>query len=192
MDARNVRLKRKVTHSDPLTPKQQAVRLGVAVVAMLVLFVIGVKWYNENRNISLNSSSDLESRGLYLKLSMHKSSYAEGEPVDIQLLVRNISEKPVTLDFEHNLEFDITVQNELDLLFTQIPRNIWQYSHKYTPVAKAHSITISPGKEQVFRGSWDQRNFDGTQVKPGRYIITGYLKAKNHEERLQLRGQTQN
>ena len=190
---RNVRLKRKVTSVEPLTPQQQMFRFGLALVALVILFILGVKWFAENRSKMLNSSAELDSRGLYLKLSMKKSSYMGGEPVDVQLLVKNISEKDVVLNFDTNLEFDFTVQSELDLLFTQIPQNIWQYSSEpeHIPQPKAHSITISPGKEQVFRGTWGQQMFSGAKVKPGRYIITGYLKSSNHAETLQLRGQTQ-
>jgi hypothetical protein len=122
----------------------------------------------------LNSSAELDSRGLYLKLSMKKSSYMGGEPVDVQLLVKNISEKDVVLNFDTNLEFDFTVQSELDLLFTQIPQNIWQYSSEpeHIPQPKAHSITISPGKEQVFRGTWGQQMFSGAQSQARGVILS--------------------
>lgn len=193
MDARNVRLKRKVTSVEPLSPQQQMFRFAMALLAVIILFILGVKWFAENRNKMLNSSADIESRGLYLKLSMKKASYAGGEPIDVHLLVKNISEKDVVLNFDTDLEFDFTVQSELDLLFTQIPQNIWQYSSEpdHIPKPKPHSITIAPGKEQVFRGTWGQQMFSGQKVKPGRYIITGYLKSSNHAETLQLRGQTQ-
>ena len=193
MDARNVRLKRKVVTAEPLSPQQQMLRFGLALVAILILFVLGVKWFAENRNRMLSSSADLESRGLYLKLSMKKASYLGGEPIDVQLLVKNISDKNAVLNFDNDLEFDFTVQSELDLLFTQIPQSIWQYSSEpdHIPRPKAHSITIAPGKEQTFRGTWNQQMFSGAKVKPGRYIITGYLKSSNHAETLQLRGQTQ-
>jgi len=192
MDARNVRLKRKVVAAEPLSPQQQMVRFGLALLAVIILFILGVKWFAENRNKMLNASADLESRGLYLKLSMKKDSYLGGEPIDVQLLVKNISDKDVTLQFDYDLEFDFTVQSEMDLLFTQIPQNIWQYSSEpeHIPRPKAHSITIAPGKEQVFRGTWNQQMFNGRKVKPGRYIITGYLKSSNYAETLQLRGQT--
>lgn len=192
MDARNVRLKRK-SQLEPLTPQQQMVRFVLALIAILILFVVGVKWFAENRNRELKASSDIESRGLYLKLSMKKSSYGTGEPIDVQLLVKNISDKDVTLNFETTLEFDFTVQRELDLLFTQIPQNIWQFSSEPENAAKpkAHNVVIAPGKERVFRGTWKQQTFSGKAVKPGRYIITGYLKSSNHAETLQLRGQTQ-
>lgn len=193
MDARNVRLKRKVTAVEPLSPKQQMVRFGLALVAVLVLFVLGVKWFAENRSGALNSTAALESGGLYLKLSMAKASYGTSEPVDVVLQVKNISDKDAVLNFETNLEFDFTVQSEMDLLFTQIPQNIWQYSSEpeHIPQPKAHSIHIAPGKEQIFKGRWNQQMFSGAKVKPGRYIITGYLKSSNHSETLQLRGQTQ-
>jgi hypothetical protein len=193
MDARNVRLKRKVSASDEPSPQQQFLRFGLALGAVLVLFVFGVKWFNENRHKTLNTSADLESRGLYLKLSMRKESYGAGEPVDVQLLVKNISDKDIVLNFDNDLEFDFTVQSELDLLFTQIPQNIWQHSSapENVPKPKAHSLTIAPGKEKLFRATWRQQTFSGQKVKPGRYIITGYLKSSNHAETLQLRGQTQ-
>ncbi|MFN8612453.1 MAG: BsuPI-related putative proteinase inhibitor [Vulcanimicrobiota bacterium] len=193
MDARNVRLKRKVTAVEPLSPQQQMVRFGLALLAILVLFVLGVKWFAENRQSALNSSADLESHGLYLKLSMAKSSYGTSEPIDVVLQVKNISDKDTVLNFDTDLEFDFTVQSEMDLLFTQIPQNIWQYSSEpeHIPRPKAHSITIAPGKEHIFKGRWNQQMFSGAKVKPGRYIITGYLKSTNHSEQLTLRGRTE-
>lgn len=192
MDSRNVRLKRKAGDGEDLPKEQQMLRFGIAVVALLILFMVGLKWFADRSRRQLSSSADLESRGLYMKLSMAKSSYAAGEPIDVLLLVKNISDKNVTLNFEEDLEFDFTVQSELDLLFTQIPQNIWQYSSEpeHVPRPKKHSITIAPGKGQTFKGVWKQQNFSGARVKPGRYIITGYLKSSNYAERLQLRGQT--
>lgn len=193
MDARNVRLKRRVSQGEPLTERQQMIRFVLAIVAVLVLFILGVKWFNESRNRALSSSAELASRGLFLKLSMGKSQYNAGEPVEVQLLVKNVSDQEVTLQFDDDLEFDLTVQSEMDLLFTQIPQNIWQLSSEpdHRPRPSAHSIKIGPGKEHAFRGTWRQQTFGGGRVKPGRYIINGYLKANNHAETLQLRGQTQ-
>ena len=166
--------------------------MGLAIVALLVLFVVGVKWYAERKSGVLVNNAELDSRGLYLKLSMKKASYNAGEPIDIQLLVRNISDKDVPLHFDTNVEFDFTVQSELDLLFTQVPRSIWQHSSAppNVPKPQVHTIHIAPGKEKVFRASWKQQTFGEAQVKPGRYIITGYLKSSNHAETLQLRGET--
>jgi flagellar biogenesis protein FliO len=42
---RNVRLKRKVTSVEPLTPQQQMFRFGLALVALIILFILGVKWF---------------------------------------------------------------------------------------------------------------------------------------------------
>lgn len=192
MDSRTVRLKRKNAEAEHLTKEQQMVRFAIAAVALLILFVVGLKYFADRSRRQLSSSSDLQSRGLHMKLSMSKSSYREGEDIVVNLLVHNISEKDVTLNFPDDLEFDFTVQSELDLLFTQIPQNIYQYSSEaeHFPHKKPHSIVLAPGKQQTFRGVWKQQNFSGQRVKPGRYIITGYLKSSNYAEQLQLRGQT--
>lgn len=190
MDARNARLKRKASAGAPLTPTQQAIRFVLALVAIGVLFMVAVRYFAERR--TLDSSAALESRGLYLKLAMGKSSYGAGEPVTVSLDVRNISDKEVKLDFPNDLEFDLTVQSELDLLFTSIPRNIWQYSAEaeHLPRPRPHSIKIAPGATHHFKGVWRQLDYGGKPVKPGRYIVTGLLKSSNYSEILQVGSQT--
>ena len=189
-ETRQIRLKRKADDDEP-TGIRQILTFGLILLILFVGFVFAVRYVVAKRQ-SLNSSIDTQSEGLYLKLSMKKTSFTPGEPIDLDLLARNLTEKEIKLEFDTDIEFDLVVQAEMDILVAQVPQNIWQYSSdtSHLPKAKPHSVIIPPGQEMGFRARWNQRNFKGQQVKAGRYIITGFLLAKNRNERLQLRGET--
>lgn len=189
-ETRQVRLKRKADSDEP-SKVRQVVTFGVVVVILLVGFMFAVRYVVSKRQ-DLTSSSNVQSEGLYLQLAMRKTSYNPGEPIDIDLTARNVTDKTIKLDFATDLEFELLVQSEMDLLFAQIPQNIWQYSSDSDHISKpkAHTLAILPGQEVTFRARWNQKNFKGEPVNPGRYCITGFLQAKNRTERLQLRGET--
>jgi hypothetical protein len=135
-------------------------RFGLALAAVLVLFVLGVKWFAENRSGALNSTAALESGGLYLKLSMAKASYGTSEPIDVVLQVKNISDKDAVLNFDNDLEFDFTVQSEMDLLFTQIPAEhlaVQQRTGAHSPDPKPTASTLPRAKSRFLRGAGTSR-----------------------------------
>lgn len=164
---------------------------ALTIALVLVLIVIGFRIFADHKR-GLMASSQLESEGLLLQLSMSKTTYKPGETIDIKLVAKNISPNKIKLEFDSGLEFDLVVQSEIDLKFAQIPRSVWQYSANSgaSISGNPHSVNIDPGGEHEFKSLWNQRNFKGQLVEPGRYVITGYLLAKNRNERLQLRGET--
>ena len=189
-ETRHVRLKRK-PDSEESSRFRQAVVFLLVLGILLVAFMLAIRYVVAVRH-DLNSSSTVQSEGLYLQLSMKKTSFAPGEPINIELSAKNVTDRTIKLNFENDLEFDLVVQNEMDLLFAQVPQAVWQYSSESEHFAKPkpHSLTIQPGQEIGFRARWSQHNFKGELVKPGRYCITGFLLAKDRMERLQLRGET--
>lgn len=191
-ETRQVRLKRRVEVDSGATDTtfRQKATFAAVLILLLIGFMVGVRFFAAQKDLSL--TANVKSEGLFLQLSMPKTNYDPGEPINIQLLAKNISEKEVTLEFETDVEFDFIVQSEMDLMFAQVPTNVWQFSSdpEHLPHPKPHVVKIPPGKEKIFTATWNQKNFKGERVKPGRYIITGFLKAKNRDDKLQLRGET--
>jgi hypothetical protein len=182
---------RTVRDEEEANPFIQWLLFGFAITFVVVGVMWGIRHFSDIKK-GLNSTSSIESQGLLLRLSMKKITYVPGERIDVSLCARNVTPDPLKLEFESSLEFDLVVQSELDLKFAKVPQNIWQFSANSgkVPVAKLHSIVIEPGQEQAFNAYWDQRDLKGKMVEPGRYVLTGYLLAKDRHERLQVRGET--
>ncbi|MGE0488428.1 MAG: BsuPI-related putative proteinase inhibitor [Vulcanimicrobiota bacterium] len=186
---RKVRLKRRAPKRE-VDPKKAALAFGSLLILCIATFFVVINYVVEQDQSKLNRTADLESQGLYFTLEMDKSRYKLGEPIDVKLSVRNITSSPITLKFDQDQEFDFLVQKEMNLLFAQVPMNVWRFSNKQIPHEDPHSITIPPGKVRVFSGTWEQEDAKGKTVRPGQYVITGYLRAENRNETLQLRGAT--
>lgn len=189
MKTRKVRLKRK---EEP----EKVTRKGLIVfVVLLVLcvvgFVFGVRMGVARKDAKLLGSSDMKTRGLYYQLKMERTNYRLGEPIKVQLSITNVSSAPIALKFPKNLEFEITVRKEVDLLFAQVPKEIWKLSENQMVYPDAHDSIVDPGKTLNFHGVWDQKDREGKPVKPGNYQLIGNLLADDRPESLALRGKTE-
>ena len=170
-------------------------RKGIVVFVLLLVlavvgFIVGVRLGVARKDSKLVNSSDLTNKGLYYQLKMEKTEYDIGEPISVQLSVTNVTSSPIVLNFQKNLEFDLTVRKEVDLLFAQVPKTVWRLSEKQMVYKDNHVLRVDAGKTLTFKGTWDQTNRDEEAVKPGRYQIIGNLLADNREESLQIKGQT--
>lgn len=188
MKTRKVRLKRR---SEPETvTKKGTIAFLVLLVLSVCLFIVGVRLGVSKKDANLVSSSELETRGLYYELKMEKTRYKLGEPINVQLSVTNVTSAPVKLKFDKNMEFDLTVRKEVDLLFAQVPKKVWQLSEVQAVYPDVHFLEIEPGKTQSFSATWNQMDREKKPVKPGHYHIIGNLLADDRPETLQLRGKT--
>ena len=170
-------------------------RKGIVVFVLLLVlavvgFIVGVRLGVARKDSKLVNSSDLTNKGLYYQLKMEKTEYDIGEPISVQLSVTNVTSSPIVLNFQKNLEFDLTVRKEVDLLFAQVPKTVWRLSEKQMVYKDNHVLRVDAGKTLTFKGTWDQTNRDDEAVKPGRYQIIGNLLADNRDESLQIKGQT--
>jgi hypothetical protein len=111
-----------------------------------------------------------EDEALVLTLTLQKTTFALGEPVNLTVIVTNISDQ--TIDFTHTgLDFDFKITNGTSSL-------VYQWSNFK---AFAQFITIEPlpaGRAFSQNFTWQQTcNFnlqvDGTAVSPGTYWVTG-------------------
>ncbi|MFA5506418.1 MAG: BsuPI-related putative proteinase inhibitor [Vulcanimicrobiota bacterium] len=189
MKTRKVKLKKRVQQEEPVTRKGVIVFVLLLVLAV-VGFIVGVRLGVARKDSKLASSSDLTTRGLYYQLKMEKTDYDVGEPISVQLSVTNVTSNPIVLNFQKNLEFDLTVRKEVDLLFAQVPKTVWRLSEKQMVYKDNHVLRVDAGKTLIFKGTWDQTDRDDQAVQPGRYQIIGNLLADNRDESLQIKGQT--
>lgn len=188
---RKVKLKKRSQAEEPVTRKGVIIFVSLLILAV-VGFIFGVRLGVARKDSTLVNSSDLTTKGLYYQLKMEKTEYDIGEPISVQLSVTNVTSSPIVLDFQKNLEFDLTVRKEVDLLFAQVPKTVWRLSEKQMVYKDKHVLRVDAGKTLTFKGTWDQTNRDEESVKPGRYQIIGNLLADNRGESLQLKGQTNN
>ena len=108
--------------------------------------------------------------GLKLTLTLDKTKYEVGEPVNVTLTLTNVSNK--TIDFTHTgLDFDFRVTNDTNNL-------VYQWS-RYRAIAQFICIMpLSPGQNLTASFLWPQTcNFSdsvkGMPVSAGAYSISG-------------------
>jgi len=65
---------------------------------------------------------------------------------------------------------------------------IWRYSANRGAERKQHTVTLQPQEVITYSASWDQKDYSGKQVTPGRYIITGSVNIAGQSAELQMRG----
>jgi hypothetical protein len=106
----------------------------------------------------------VERQGVELVLTVDKDRYTPAEPVQMELLVRNLSAAPVTFQFSDSQRYDFLVAREDGQL-------VWYWSHDKMFAQVLGSLTLAPGEERRYRERWDQRDTQGRPVPPGRYWV---------------------
>ncbi|HXF81606.1 MAG TPA: BsuPI-related putative proteinase inhibitor [bacterium] len=102
---------------------------------------------------------------LAVTASVAKATYAPGEPVVVQITIRNVSPDPLSLTFNSGQRFELTVRR---------PRGdeVWRWSHDKAFIQVVQTITLRPQEVRAFPpGIWDQRDFQGRMVDPGPYEV---------------------
>lgn len=186
MAEKKVRLKRRI----PKDTRHQLHFFFAILLVVFIIFVAAMRYIVWSRESKLGTNAELTANDLFFRLQIERATFNRGEPIKVRLSVTNVSAKPITLQFENSLEFDFVIQQEVNMLFVEVPMDVWKYSARSVPAAKPHAVVIPPGQEKVFTAMWDQTDSSGSPVRPGRYIITGTLTAIDRTESLRVRGQT--
>lgn len=182
IEKRQVRLRRRVVRD-----RKGELRLFAVLLALVfIAFIVVLRYLVTMTAPPLADSDAAQTEDLYFTLRMDARDYARGQPIGLQLSVRNTSGHPVSLSFDSDQEFDFVVQRELNLLFVRIPLEVWRYSGSKAPRKRPHTLTIMPGDEKIFRAKWNQVDGSGRQVKPGRYVISGYVNNLGERHALQI------
>jgi len=108
----------------------------------------------------------LEVQGVELVLSTDKEAYSPGEPVEVELAVRNPRSNPVTFQFADSQRYDFLVLREDGRL-------VWRWSHDKVFAQVLGTLTLEPGQELRYRARWAQVDQEGRRVPAGRYWVLG-------------------
>ncbi len=111
-------------------------------------------------------SARVQRQSVELVLSVDKEQYAAGEPVQMELLVRNLGPAAATFQFSDSQRYDFLVSQEDGRL-------VWRWSHDKLFAQVLGALTLAPGEERAFRERWDQRDEQGRPVPAGRYWVEG-------------------
>lgn len=164
----------------------------ITIVSLILLFMIVLRYFVIITSpLRKNADKQLSNLNLYFSLRMDKQNYSQGEPITLQMGVRNTGNTPITLEFPTSLDCDFIVEKEYDLFFVKVPYIIWKYSAQVGELQKPHKVDIAPGQVKIFSAAWNQTDFTGKPVKPGKFRITGVMNTKNFKLIIDLRGKTE-
>lgn len=94
---------------------------------------------------------------------------ARGAPVPIRLALENRGDAPVTVGLGGRpVAFDFVVARPDGA-------EVWSRLHGQAIAAVLQERRLAPGEVLHFQDSWDQRDNQGRQVPPGRYLVWGVL-----------------
>lgn len=102
-------------------------------------------------------------------------SVRAGEPIPIELVLTNRTERPITLYLQGRpLAFDVTVTREDG-------RVVWRRLEGQIVSAILAVRALAPAESLTFQVVWDGRLPGGAAIPPGRYRITGSLPTDQPE-----------
>lgn len=104
-------------------------------------------------------------RNLLYVFSTNRMLYFRGQPVQLQLIKTNVSNRPITLTYNTAQRFDFFVRRGVS------GPVVWQWSADRSFAQVVERVTLRPGQSQVFTATWDQRNNRGNRVQPGVYTV---------------------
>ncbi len=136
--------------------KNKPLYISLGIVFLFMSIVILPSIYADNTT----SITD----NLIVVVQTDKYNYEVGEPIEISIYVENHEETDITVVFPTTQKADFQVNNCY----------LWSFGKFFTTLPT--TVTIQP-KEKVLllNDSWEQVDFDGNQVSPGLFIITGWM-----------------
>lgn len=171
--ARNKFLKK--TEKNPL--KEVAVFIFLIVI-ILAVFILTVRAFiqNEQKKPFLTQNQkqlDYLSFELYLPQKQHEVE--DGQPVEVSMVVKNISDKPIELNFPYSIEVDFLAYRLDNLILFRLPSLVWCYSIEQKSTKKPHSVILKPNEARVFSAKWNKKTQSGVDIKAGEYKIVGKM-----------------
>lgn len=116
----------------------------------------------------VRSSTAVGPDGLVLHLELPARA-ARGAPVPIRLALENRGDAPVAVGLGGRpVAFDLLVARPDGA-------ELWSRLHGQGIAAVLQERRLAPGEVLHFQDSWNQRDNQGRQVPPGRYLVWGVL-----------------
>jgi hypothetical protein len=98
-----------------------------------------------------------------------RNTFARGEPITLELQVRNRSDEETVLQFSSGRQFDFIVVD------AGSSRVRWQWSSDKSFIQILTELTFEPGETKNFSAVWNQVGADGQAVGAGNYEARGLL-----------------
>jgi hypothetical protein len=126
--------------------------------------------------LSLPPTAEGVNDGLKLTMTLEKTEYTIGEPVNITLTITNISNQTTTIGLSAYNDFDFRVYNGTN-------STLYQWSNRWIGVAVPQVIwleTLNAGESLSENLAWSQTCYntglsEGVPVSPGEYHIVGQI-----------------
>ncbi len=137
-----------------------------------------------------DTTTSLTTGQLEFTLETGKKIFQQGEDIDIKLSVKNITDKPVKLEFETTQSCVFIIRRQVNFVFFSYGMDVWKSSYGKRYEEKENQIVLKQGQKKTFQTAWKQVNAKGESVDPGKYVISAALLTKNKQPLLQLRMNT--
>jgi len=137
-----------------------------------------------------SSITSLATEQIEFTLKTERPVFRQGEDVNIQLLVKNITKEPLKLEFSSTNYCEFSIKREKNFVFFRHSFLIWKSSFNQQYEKKENTIVLKPEETKTFKTTWRQVDASNRPVQPGKYSISAMLLTKNEQPLLQLKMKT--
>jgi hypothetical protein len=102
-----------------------------------------------------------------MEIATDQTTYTEGQPVRIELVIRNTGTEPVMYQFSSGQKYDFWAEKD--------GVEVWRWSKGKMFTQALTSTTVAPGREISFAETWDQLDNDGNAVAVGECVVMAQL-----------------
>lgn len=159
-----------------------------ALVVVTGLSIAVIAWLSPKS--PLRNSVSIKHGGMSLSLKMDRTKYRAGNPITFEFVVKNTTGRPQTLKFANTIQFDVVVYRDDNYFFFHNFPLMWTYSLTTHFRNEPTTLLLPVNQSKSYVCTWNQTDYNGKQVPPGRYLITGKLNLAENAPELQLEGAT--
>lgn len=100
----------------------------------------------------------------------NQNEFEAGKPIELEIEIKNISEKPADLHFSSGQSFDFSAVRTGDKDF------VWSYGMNKRFIQALRTVTLEAGKSLDFKTTWNNVK-EGTYIMGARITANGGLEA---------------
>jgi hypothetical protein len=170
-------------------PIKEALFVIFLLIIILALFVFSVRYFLSIKDVKpFLTQSEKQLDYLSFTLYTPKLNYtmADDDIIDINMIVKNISNKPIELNFPYSIEVDFLAYRLDNFILFEIPTLVWTYSIEQKSIKKPHSMIIQPNESKIFAAKWNKKTQKGVNIKGGNYRIIGKMETRDFNISLSL------